>query len=211
MGGDGSKIPAVAAMDIQKRLNFPYSGELNGEALFKWAEGITTGEVKPFLKSQPIPEKQEGPVYVVVGKSFESVVYDNTKDVLVEYYAPWCGHCKSLEPIYNKLGELTKDIKNLVIAKVDATENDTPISIEGFPTLYFFPSNKKDTPLQYDSGRNLSSFVKYLQEHAVASKEEVSKLKVEDVPESHEKSGDLNEEMEPEEPVEDATKKHDEL
>ena len=42
---------------------------------------------------------------VVVGKTFNEIVNDPTKDVLIEFYAPWCGHCKSLEPIYNELGE----------------------------------------------------------------------------------------------------------
>ena len=41
---------------------------------------------------------------VVVGKNFDEIVNDNTKDVLIEFYAPWCGHCKQLEPKYNELG-----------------------------------------------------------------------------------------------------------
>jgi len=137
MGGQEDKLPAFAAMDIQKRLNYPYFGEHDQSSVQKWIEGILSGEIKPFLKSQPIPEKQEGPVYTLVGKSFEEIVFDKTKDVLVEFYAPWCGHCKSLAPIFDKLGEVTKEAKHLVIAKIDATENDTPINIEGFPTLFF--------------------------------------------------------------------------
>ena len=42
---------------------------------------------------------------VVVGETFKEIVNDPTKDVLIEFYAPWCGHCKSLEPKYNELGE----------------------------------------------------------------------------------------------------------
>ena len=42
---------------------------------------------------------------VVVGETFDEIVNDPTKDVLIEFYAPWCGHCKNLEPIYRELGE----------------------------------------------------------------------------------------------------------
>jgi len=49
---------------------------------------------------------------------------DTTKDVLVEYYAPWCGHCKSLAPIYEELANKLKSNKNLVIAAMDATANE---------------------------------------------------------------------------------------
>lgn len=42
---------------------------------------------------------------VLVAENFDSIVNDDSKDVLIEFYAPWCGHCKNLEPKYKELGE----------------------------------------------------------------------------------------------------------
>ena len=47
---------------------------------------------------------------VVVAENFDEIVNDPSKDVLVEFYAPWCGHCKSLAPKFDELGE-TVNIK----------------------------------------------------------------------------------------------------
>lgn len=41
----------------------------------------------------------------MVAENFDEIVNDENKDVLIEFYAPWCGHCKNLEPKYKELGE----------------------------------------------------------------------------------------------------------
>ncbi|KPP78309.1 hypothetical protein Z043_102197 [Scleropages formosus] len=89
-------------------------------------EDYFAGKLKRFLKSEPRPENNNGPVKVVVAETFEEIVNDPTKDVLIEFYAPWCGHCKNLEPKYTELGEQLADDHNIVIAKMDATANDVP-------------------------------------------------------------------------------------
>lgn len=94
---------------------------------------------------------------------------DTNKDVLIEFYAPWCGHCKKLEPDYLALGKKYKEEKHLVIAKMDATANDVPDSykVEGFPTIYFAPSNRKQEPVKFEGGdRTVEGFTKFVEKHA---------------------------------------------
>ena len=63
------------------------------------------------------------------GKTYESLVCNLDlwlSFVYKQLYAPWCGHCQSLEPIYNKLGKHLRGIYSLVIAKMDGTTNEHP-------------------------------------------------------------------------------------
>lgn len=155
--------PVVAARDAADQ-KYVMSGEFSVEALKQFALDLLDGKLEPYLKSEPVPTSKDGHVEVVVAKNFNSIVNDESKDVLIEFYAPWCGHCKSLAPKYEELAEKLKDESSIVIAKMDATANDVPklYDVRGFPTLYFVPKGAKKSPKRYEGGREVDDFIKYL-------------------------------------------------
>lgn len=91
------------------------------------------------MKSEEVPATNDEPVKIVVGKNFKDLVLNNDKDVLIEFYAPWCGHCKQLAPIYEGLAKKLLVNPNIIIAKCDATANEIEgVNIESFPTIKFW-------------------------------------------------------------------------
>lgn len=164
---DKNPKPVVVIIDSDDR-KFVMTELFAKDAFTAFLTSYLAGEVAPYIKSETPPESNDGGVTVVVGKTFDDIVMDETKDVLIEFYAPWCGHCKSLEPKWNELGEKLKDNEDIVIAKMDATANDSPkqFAVSGFPTIYWAPKNNKKNPPKYNGGREVDDFVKYLKEHA---------------------------------------------
>jgi protein disulfide-isomerase A6 len=137
-----------------------YSGGRTADAL---AEFVNE-EAGTRAKSHTPPSD----VVVLTPANFDSVVLDNTKDVLVEFYAPWCGHCKSLAPVYDQVASAFRKEKDVVVAKVDADAHKDlgeRFGVSGFPTLKFFPKDDKDG-VDYEAGRGLDDFVEYINEKA---------------------------------------------
>jgi len=62
--------------------------------------------------------------------------------VLVEYYADWCPHCKTLAPIWARIADELTDVKGLKIAKMLATDNESAyINTAGYPTIAIYGEN----------------------------------------------------------------------
>lgn len=129
VGVTDDDIPAVwiiqtgaGQRDMKK---FKMEGKIGEDNIKKFVEEFKTGTLKPIYKSEPIPtDPLDGHVRILVGKNFKEVAFDETKDVLVKFYAPWCGHCKKLAPEYEAAAEELSHVDSLIIAKVDATVND---------------------------------------------------------------------------------------
>ncbi|KAL8606439.1 hypothetical protein ACOMHN_015528 [Nucella lapillus] len=159
--------PVVCAYN-EKNLKFKMVDEFAMDTFEKFVRNVLDGKVDPYLKSEAVPDNSNQAVKVAVAKNFEELVNDEEKDVLIEFYAPWCGHCKTLAPKYDELAEKLKDETEIVIAKMDATANDVPSSydVSGFPTLYFAPKGSKSSPKRYEGGREVKDFIKYLAKEA---------------------------------------------
>jgi len=145
---------------------FRFTQTFNVENVQKFVADFVSGSLKPYIKSEPVPASNDGPVTVVVGETFKSAVLDNDKDVFIEFYAPWCGHCKSLAPIWDKLGEAVKDVDSLVVAKIDATANDYPknkFKVQGFPTIFLKKASGEI--VSYSGAREVKDFVSFLEKN----------------------------------------------
>lgn len=163
------KWPAFAIQDTVTQKKFPFEGtgdKFSVKSIGKFVDDFVAGKIEPSIKSEPIPEKQEGPVTVVVAKNYDDIVLDDKKDVLIEFYAPWCGHCKALAPKYEELASVySKFSDKVVISKVDATLNDVPDEIQGFPTIKLYKAGDKQNPVTYSGDRSIEDLAKFISEN----------------------------------------------
>lgn len=134
-----------------------------------WVNDFKEGKVQPYRKSEPVPEANNEPVKVVVANNMQELVFDSGKNVMLEFYAPWCGHCKKLAPILDEVAVSFSNDPEVMIAKMDATANDYPqdtFDIKGYPTLYFKTST--GTLLQYDGDRTKEAIIEFIEKNKVA-------------------------------------------
>ncbi|PMD59016.1 disulfide isomerase [Hyaloscypha bicolor E] len=118
------------------------------------------------------PKKAKAPasaVDMLTDSSFKTEI-GSDKDVLVAFTAPWCGHCKSLAPIWEKVAQDFANEPNVVIAKVDAEAENSKATakdqgVSSYPTIKFFPKGSKE-PVEFNAGRTEVDIVKYVNEKA---------------------------------------------
>lgn len=140
------EVPSLRLIKLEDEMSKfkPESNDFSESAIRSFVSGVLDGTIKQHLLSQDLPEDwDKNPVKVLVSTNFDQVALDKSKNVLVEFYAPWCGHCKQLAPIYDQLAEKFLDDESVVIAKIDSTVNELEhTKISSFPTIKLY---KKET------------------------------------------------------------------
>lgn len=83
----------------------------------------------PFGDEEEDVSWEDSEVVTLTDENFDEVVMESNKDVMIEFYAPWCGHCKSLKPHYAEAAKQLAVIDTVTVAAMDATKHAVP---EGF-------------------------------------------------------------------------------
>ena len=113
------------------------------------------------------------PVVQLGESDFDSKVINSNEFWIIEFYAPWCGHCKSLAPEFEKVAKALKGI--VKVGAVDMTVHKSfgeRYGVKGFPTLKIFGANKS-SPTDYNGGRTASAIVDTLFSQMKASANKV--------------------------------------
>jgi len=171
----------IYVFQVNKNKRYRYEGEMHMSGLSSWLTAYEQDEISPYLMSETPKEDDGSIVKTVVGTTFREFK-ELDKHVVVEFYAPWCGHCRSLEPRYKLTAEYLelKFPGEFAFGKIDGTKNEVgdDNQIQGFPTVWLFPKGKKGPPFPIDLSKESSDihlFVKSLRLACEKPKEERAK------------------------------------
>lgn len=167
VGLDSKEFPDVVVWEF---------GETDDDdKVYRLSQHDRNGKISESSVSTFIADWQSGqlsagkdPVIAVTSDTFESVVIQSGKDVLVEFYAPWCGHCKSLAPEYKKLAKIYENDVGVSIVKVDATQHKHPSAeVKSYPTLKFYQAGTSGNPIDlvFKANRNSESMKEFIEQN----------------------------------------------
>lgn len=153
----------------KKRYAMEPTDEFNSKALIDFVLSVRTGKVQPVIRSQFSPKSNPtNNIWTIVGETFDQLVTKcNQYDKLIEFYAPWCGHCKAFEATYKEMAEqFLPEQHRLRIMKIDASSNDFPehFEVNGFPTFYYVRANDPFNPIPFNGERKLENLTKFVRD-----------------------------------------------
>lgn len=133
--------------------------------------------------SPPLIEPEDSEVTTLTRDTFRAFITDN-EFAVVEFYAPWCGHCKKLFPEYTKASiELKGHDPAIKLGKIDLNEEEnksvgSKFGVRGYPTLKIFRNGE---PTSYDGPRDAAGIAKFLKAERTKSGDDAASPDDDDV------------------------------
>ncbi|KAF5565478.1 disulfide-isomerase precursor [Fusarium phyllophilum] len=132
------------AIANQQGRAYPMSEKVfNANRVAKHVAAYLAGSLTPSIKSEPVPEVSTSQPFLtkLVGSNFDDLVFDKSKDVLVEFYVPWCQYCIDLHAVMNELGSKYATLglsDEVALASINVDANDVPIEIDSYPSIRLY-------------------------------------------------------------------------
>ncbi|EAR86102.1 protein disulfide isomerase (macronuclear) [Tetrahymena thermophila SB210] len=168
IGATGLNLPAVFIVDPnEENATYLMEGEeLNIKNLDRFINNFKNKRLTKYIKSLPIPENTGTAVQTIVRKNYDQVVRASNKDLLIMYFATWCGHCNQFKPKYEELAKRFVENTNLVFAMYDGVNNAVEdVQVNSYPTLYFFKNGSKASPVKYEGNRDADDLIQFVKKH----------------------------------------------
>jgi len=169
-------FPTIKIFGANKRSPSDFNGQRTAQGIVDAALAEAKSKVKAALsggsgsgesKSKSSDKGSKDDVIVLTDSNFDKLVLDSEDVWLVEFFAPWCGHCKNLAPEWQKAAtELKGKVK---LGALDATVHQAKAQeygIQGYPSIKFFHGGRKDRgdATDYTGGRTAEEIVAWASE-----------------------------------------------
>ncbi|XP_033119282.1 thioredoxin domain-containing protein 11-like [Anneissia japonica] len=180
---DGVRLAAVI-IDYKNEIQhvLPLGPTLSIDSLHKFILNYTNDDLPQFLRSSPEVNNaahqdisSDIRILEVTADTFHQIVLNNTQDVLLLYYAPWCGYCFRIAPVYLSFANLLRKfgLEGILVSRINADANDLPweFKVSTYPTIIFFPVGQTNDSVKLPETEQITvlSLVKFTLQHATKS------------------------------------------
>jgi protein disulfide-isomerase A6 len=170
-------FPTIKIFGADKKKPVDYAGQRTTDGLVSEAMKAVNGLVKQRKagktssssssdkkdKSKKGGNSNKSNVVELTEANFNALVMESNEQWLVEFYAPWCGHCQKLAPEWESAAKrLAGD--GVKLGAVDATVHGqlaAKYGVSGYPTIKLFPAGPKGAPKDYRGAREADAIVDF--------------------------------------------------